>query len=287
MRKIAIISDIHANVINFKKVLEDLEKRKIYEIIFLGDYILDGFANNEVLDIIKHQNTQAVVLGNKEEFFCEEDFDVSKYNTEQFRNVVYAYKNLSIENLFYIRNLPKYKILEIEGQKILCTHGIPTYTRENFREEKYEKFDRLIEDYDFNIYLYGHTHEENFEEYKNHCFINPSSLGMPLENKPGAKYGILTIDRANVEYEQIILEVDYKEVEKQYKNSDYYKEVGSWAKLSLMNLKTGYNYTGEFVSRVRKITNAEPGIFTESAPDDIWKREFEKFIKEKDIEKFI
>ena len=39
---------------------------------------------------------------------------------------------------------------------------------------------------------------EDFEIlYKNHCFINPSSLGMPLENKPGAKYGILTIDRAN------------------------------------------------------------------------------------------
>lgn len=285
MRKIAIISDIHANIINFKKVLKDLENRKIYETIFLGDYIFDGFANNEVLNIIKEQNSLAVVIGNKEEFL-DEDFDINKYQTEQFRNVAYAYKHLSIENLYYVRNLPKYRLIEVEDVKIMCCHGTPDYTRETFKEDKFEKFDSLINNYDFNVYLYGHTHKGEVIEYKDRYFINPSSLGMPLDGI-GAKYGILTIDGNNIEYEQIVLEQNYEELEEHYKNSEYYKEVGSWAQLVLMNLKYGYDYTGEFVTKMRRLANMEQENFNNSTPDALWKKEFEKFIKEKEIDKYI
>ena len=286
MRKIAIIADIHANIIYFKKVLEDIQKRGINDFIFLGDYVLDGFDNNEILELIKKQNSLAIIMGNKEEFFFD-NFDISKYNCEQFKNIIYTYKSLSKENLEYIKKLPIYVNLEIEGVKILCCHGAPDFIRDSFGENDYEKFDDLINKYNFDVYLHGHTHLGYYKEYNNHYFINPSSLGMPLDGV-GARYGIKTIEgKENITYEQIILEHDYEKLEKYYKESKYYEEVGNWAKLALMNLKDGKNYTLEFVNRVRKLSNIDTKNVKGSVSDELWNSEFKRFIKEKKLEEYV
>ncbi len=286
MKKIAIIADIHSNIIYFKNALKDIQRRGITDFIFLGDYVLDGFDNNEVLELIKKQNSLAITMGNKEEFFFD-NFDISKYDCEQFKNIIYTYKSLSKENLEYIKDLPIYTNLEIEGAKILCCHGSPEFIRYSFGENDYEKFDDLIEKYDFDVYLHGHTHLGYYQEYKKHYFINPGSLGMPLDGV-GARYGVLTIDgKENITYENVILEHDYEKLERYYKNSEYYREVGNWAKLALMNLKDGENYTLEFVNRVRKLSNIDTKNVKGSVSDELWNSEFKKFIKEKNLEKYV
>lgn len=286
MKKIAIIADIHSNIIYFKNALKDIQRRGINDFVFLGDYVLDGFDNNEVLELIKKQNSLAITMGNKEEFFFD-NFDISKYDCEQFKNIIYTYKSLSKENLEYIKDLPIYTNLEIEGVKILCCHGSPEFIRYSFGENDYEKFDDLIEKYDFDVYLHGHTHLGYYQEYKKHYFINPGSLGMPLDGV-GARYGVLTIDgKENITYENVILEHDYEKLERYYKNSEYYREVGNWAKLALMNLKDGENYTLEFVNRVRKLSNIDTKNVKGSVSDELWNSEFKKFIKEKNLEKYV
>lgn len=69
---------------------------------------------------------------------------------------------------------------------------------------------------DANIYLYGHTHREvyNFKDSK--TYINQGALGCP-EKTNRAPYGILNINKEKVEYKQLYVEYDVKEVIKYIK----------------------------------------------------------------------
>lgn len=55
MKQFIVMSDIHSNLFNYKISLEYLEKKfpDINEYIFLGDYILNGFDGNVILEDIK------------------------------------------------------------------------------------------------------------------------------------------------------------------------------------------------------------------------------------------
>lgn len=63
MEKIAIISDIHANIIALEEVLKDIEKRKVNRIFCLGDLVTKGSSPCEVVDKIK-EKCEIVVKGN-------------------------------------------------------------------------------------------------------------------------------------------------------------------------------------------------------------------------------
>lgn len=63
MERIAIISDIHANVVALEAVLEDIGKRKIDRIFCLGDIVLKGASPCEVVDIVR-KKCEIVVKGN-------------------------------------------------------------------------------------------------------------------------------------------------------------------------------------------------------------------------------
>ena len=63
--KVAIISDIHANVIALKAVLKDIEEQQVDSVYCVGDLV--GYAPfpNEVIDLIKEKNIPTV-MGNYE-----------------------------------------------------------------------------------------------------------------------------------------------------------------------------------------------------------------------------
>ena len=55
MEKIAIISDIHANITAFNEVLNDIHSRKIQRIFCAGDLVLRGSSPCEVVDIAQRE----------------------------------------------------------------------------------------------------------------------------------------------------------------------------------------------------------------------------------------
>lgn len=55
MEKIAIISDIHANITALGKVLEDIEKRKINKIFCLGDSVVKGASPEKAIDLLREK----------------------------------------------------------------------------------------------------------------------------------------------------------------------------------------------------------------------------------------
>ncbi len=149
--KIAIISDIHEDVVSLKKALQLIEQNKCDEIFFLGDVV--GFANlfydyettknaNECIDLIR-TNCKLSIVGNHDlyiarrfpDFFAKNNYpknwyDLS-YKEQQVisKNKVWLYQEeddpeLSPENMDFMKAIPQYEIMEIDKINYLFSHSI-------------------------------------------------------------------------------------------------------------------------------------------------------------------
>jgi hypothetical protein len=138
--KVAIISDIHNNVVNLKKVLGYCALQKIKTIICCGD-----LASLETLDFLNDNFSGKIyyTFGNMDEEHLQD------YKTLQ------KYKNIKI-----YRNFGE---LKIDNKNISFTH-FPDVAKKLAETEKY--------DYIF----YGHTHKPWTEKAGNCVILNPGNV---------------------------------------------------------------------------------------------------------------
>lgn len=138
--KIAIVSDTHGNVANFKKMVDWINKNNIQIILHCGD-IGDPKSLKESLE--KFEGKFYGVLGN-----MDRDYKIliSEYN-----------KILKCEVKEYTFET------EIDGKKVAVNH---------FPEEG----KKMAESGKFDLVFYGHTHKPWLEKIKNCKLINPGEL---------------------------------------------------------------------------------------------------------------
>ena len=278
--KLAIFADIHSNYPNFKKGIEDAKNRNIDEYIFLGDYVTDGFDGNKVIELVKKTKGYAI-CGNREIAMIEYEkgttINYDKYYN--LRNVKFSYDSLNKESLDYIKTLDMYKIIELENKKICISHSTPYSVTGDLFYNSYEVFDKLIQDFNCDIYLFGHEHKNYHTIYKGKHFINPGAIGTPAHEVP-ITYGILEIDENNIKYEKIELQYDYEEIEKYYKQSDYYKYAMYWCNLILENFKDGKNHTEKVVLLAKEKMEKISKEYNVAIPNDIFIESYEKYMNE-------
>ena len=275
--RIGIISDIHSNLTAFKLIMQKLQEEQVEKFFFLGDYITDGYQDNEVLDIIKNLNAK-VILGNREGYIINiiNNFDIGKnYNNK--KTLYNTAKMLTNENKQYISGLPSKLIIELYGIKILLIHGNnPLLKPQNFSE-----FDKLINNNDFDVCFYGHIHKAACFWYKDKLFINPGSCGEPIDG-PYYSCGIFDISKDKVNYKRIKIstEIDYLKIEKEYKQSPYYHNNPEWGDIVLRGITKGNDEVKTFINKVNEqIKNYK--YIKEDKYNNIWYNCYNEIIKRK------
>lgn len=275
--KVAIIADVHSNYLVFKKAIGDAKKRQVDKYIFLGDYISDGFDANNIIKIIKQLDHYAI-NGNREisimNYHKDKNPDWDKYI--QWNSMKYSYMNLNDESLDFIQHLDIYQIVNIENKKICLSHGTPYNVRGIVQKDSYNIFDQLIKDFDCDIYLFGHGHTSFYTYYKNRYFINPGSIGIPLNELP-FKYGILNIDDNNISYELIDIDYSYEKLKKYYLNSDYYKYAPYWCSLVIQAIKTGKDHQDNFIKMIGQKSQIKNIDISKNIPNDLFVEVFDEY----------
>ena len=66
MDKIAIISDVHGNLVSLKTVINDIKSQNIKHIFCLGDLVAKGSQPRESIELIKKE-CEVVIKGNCDE----------------------------------------------------------------------------------------------------------------------------------------------------------------------------------------------------------------------------
>lgn len=211
--RIALFSDIHANLPALQSCFESIEQQKPDAIYCLGDLVGYNIWPNEVISEIRKRGIPTIAGNYDQGIGLSSNECGCAYKTESEKDmgkISISYTNSVVkdEARKYLRTLPAH--LKVEFQlnndklNLLLVHGSPRKINEYLFEDREEKsLLRIMKDADANIMCFGHTHKpyhriinettEDIESF--YHAINIGSVGKPKDNNPMGCYVLLTIDQ--------------------------------------------------------------------------------------------
>ena len=216
--RLAIFSDIHANLPAMEVVAEHIRQGGYDGVYCLGD--LGGYASepNEVQAVIERMGCPTI-LGNYDEGV---GFNKDSCGCNYVKPYDIAMSDISFgwtlehttdASKAWLRTLPRSIPLEVEGWRVLLCHGSPTSNTEYLFENRSEAYLRKFtaggnHDAHADVIVFGHTHVPYHRGVEGVDFINTGSVGRPKDGDPRAGYCVLTLDGDSVNVEQIRLSYD-------------------------------------------------------------------------------
>lgn len=288
--KIAILSDIHGNIVALEEAIKDAKTQGVEQYIVLGDLITDLPFTNEIIDKVRDL-TPYVVKGNREQYLLEYEStkEDKMWKTIQNKSVCCYYHHLRKDNLEYIRNLKEELTLEIEGVKIKAVHASPDSVTEllYFDTPRMEEiFSELQED----ILVYGHNHNSAQYQTKNGKTIaQVGVLGIHNNQIGKPQYTILNCENGQARVEIRTLEYDVQRLkEKIIQVGGLYPEARVWQNLNFLTILKGKDIRRDFCKEAKeKMLSKYHGTYQkgfnshfESFDDDIYQevaKEFEPY----------
>lgn len=239
--KVAVLSDIHGNIVAFMQAIKDANTQGVKEYIILGDLITDLPFTNEIIDQIK-ELTPYVIKGNREQYLLnyEKTKEDKKWKSLQNKSVICYYDQLREDNKQYIRKLPEQLVLEFEGVKIRAVHG----SVNNISELLYFNtpcMDKVFKELEEDILVYGHNHENADYQIKHNKIVEQvGTLGMHNNQIGKPQYTILDCKNGMVEVQMRTIEYNKERLKEEIqKAGGVYPEARIWQNLCYYNLVTG------------------------------------------------
>jgi putative phosphoesterase len=210
--KIALISDIHANLIALEAVLKHARKHGVDEIWNLGDSIGYGAFPDQVIRRLQSEKILSIV-GNY-------DLKVLKINKKraQWKKTKHplklamfewTYQQLSKKSRKIITEFPRELTLKRKGCRLLLTHASPASIDEPlFPETPKKRFAELARTVDVEMVLCGHSHIACVRTAKGVSFANPGSVGRAKFGDPRASYAQIVFTKGSARIDHFLVEYD-------------------------------------------------------------------------------
>jgi putative phosphoesterase len=198
--KIALFSDIHANLPAITAMFKSMDKHQPDAIYCLGDLVGYHVWPNEVIAEIRKRSI-ATLAGNHD----LKPVNFPPISTEELAHsdAAYAYHIVGAKERNYLQTLPAhisltYKIKD-EKFNILMVHGSPKSVNEYVLEDTDENYVlNMMDEANADILFVGHTHlpyqrvlQNKKGEFK--LIINIGSAGKPKDNNPKGAYVLMHI----------------------------------------------------------------------------------------------
>ncbi len=225
--KIALFSDIHANLPALEAVFNDMDARRPDAVYCLGDLVGYNIWPNEVINEIR-KRAIPTIAGNY-------DFGVGRnsgdcgcaYKTDEdkamgARSIALSNELVNDAERQYLRTLPahihvEYKLND-DSLFLLMVHGSPRKINEYLFEDREESsMMRIMETYFADIMFFGHTHKPYHKTFTyeldgkpafRHA-INIGSVGKPKDGDPRACYVMLTINDKSSKHDKNSIQVEF------------------------------------------------------------------------------
>lgn len=200
--KIALLSDIHANLPAMQAALESIDAQKPDAIYCLGDLVGYNVWPNEVIQLIQ-QRKIATLAGNH-------DLKVKTLKQQEAGNKTaknYAYSLVGLEERNYLLSLPAHIRLSFQlndhALNLLFVHGSPRKVDEYILQDMDEHLlAEMMQQAGADLLCFGHSHKPYHriintgiapQNHFRHA-INIGSVGKPKDLDPRGCYVLLTIN---------------------------------------------------------------------------------------------
>lgn len=213
--RIALFSDIHANLPALEACLQNIEEQKPDAIYCLGDLVGYNIWPNEVINEIRKRGIPTIAGNYDQGIGLTSDECGCAYKEEsekEMGKISISYTNSIVqpEERKYLRTLPAHIKVEFqlnnEKLNLLLVHGSPRKINEYLFEDRDEKsMLRIMEGADADIMCFGHTHkpyhrilpENPGENLHYRHAINIGSVGKPKDKNPKGCYVMLAINEGS------------------------------------------------------------------------------------------
>lgn len=210
--KVAVLADIHANVVALEAVLHDARAAGVERLVLLGDYVGYYYQPAEVIAMLRSWPCDAI-LGNHDRFALASRTD--RHILDNYRNrygtaLDVLHESLQPEDWAWLESLPLQRNICMGGRTIHLAHGATfdddAYIYPDADEDLLEQVRGELEV--DSIWL-GHTHWPFCTSGKPNI-ANPGSVGQPRDFGGAASWmlyhsetGALAFRRTEFDVEQL------------------------------------------------------------------------------------
>jgi len=172
--KIALISDLHANVPALRAVLEAIDRSGAEHTYCLGDIVDLGPDPSEVIELLQRRDIPCL-MGNHDPFTGPPTVPEAIY--------AWTLTQLCDSELAWLRALPRELAFEFGEQRLLCVHGSPrAYDEQILDATSSAELDVMLAGASCDVLACGHTHVQLVRQHRTVTIVNSGSVGMPFES---------------------------------------------------------------------------------------------------------
>jgi predicted phosphodiesterase len=261
----AVIADIHGNYPAFRAVIEDARTMGAEAYLLLGDYLRDTPFLNDVADTIRSLPNLTAILGNGDIRIISLDKTRPEVcDHEQMLPNFWTYKNLSRENMEFLKSLPESADVITPFGRLHLSHSIslighsprlgifhsgdyarrmertPFTMRDGMRsmQRAAEEYAHEVAGYPGDICLFGHNHLQFLGRVSGKTLLNPGSCGMPGDYDTRAPYAIID---GEISLRRVAYDID-RTIDA-VRGFTPYPHAGFWGRLYISHLRSASDLT--------------------------------------------
>lgn len=256
--RIALFSDIHANLPALEAFFADVEAKKPDALYCLGDLVGYNIWPNEVVNEIR-KRAIPTIAGNydfgigrqSDDCGCAYKTDDEKANGSS--SISFTNGIIGAAERQYLRSLPAHLRVEFQLNNdtlnLLLVHGSPRKINEYLFEDRDEKsLLRIMRDADADIMCFGHTHKpyhrivedatDGLPRFRH--AVNTGSVGKPKDNNNRGGYVLLTIDEHSTILDRDSIGVEFVRFDYDFERAARAVEESPLPDVYAENLRRGY-----------------------------------------------
>jgi len=201
--RIAVLSDVHANLPALRAVLRDVDAIGPDEIWCAGDLVGYNPWPNETLEALQARRVRAI-RGNHERAVLSGD--TAWFNELAAAAVKWTRVHMSVSSVGYIKELEDRTRAIMGDGTVAMYHGSPRNDDEYVLP--WAATPDLLATARADIVILGHTHLPMAFAWPSGMLVNPGSVGQPRDGDSRAAWGILDTARCTFEVRRVPYDVD-------------------------------------------------------------------------------
>ena len=204
MKRVAVITDLHANQPALESALSRIKELGVDAAYCGGDLVGYGPHPNEVCVWIE-DSAIPTIYGNYDYAIGRDLEDCGCAYVDRHDRAI---GQLSVEwtlahtnerSKAFMRELPFDLRFQLGGKRVRLVHGSPRKVNEYLFEEKPARtFERIAALADCDVLVFGYTHKPWVHKYGGVLFVNCGSVGKPKDGDPRDSFAVLSEGDAGV-----------------------------------------------------------------------------------------
>ena len=211
MTRIAVLSDVHGNLLALEAVRAEIRREKPDAVLVAGDLVLNGPDPNGAIDALRLLESEGalIVSGNTDIAVGDLDYGAAypQYQDgvpDTVREAVeWARDELGDDQLDWLRRLPSERRMRAEGDTlVLVVHASPGSQTRGFDQalDPNVIYERAAAT-DARVICVGHTHVPEIRDLGWKLIVNAGSAAYVLDGDPMASWAMVTVVDGSVEAE--------------------------------------------------------------------------------------